>query len=113
MYATAGLDSLPRRKGGGSPDTNDEEPSNLEVGMKLFIDTGSVADVEEIAPWGVLSGATTNPTLLAKEDADPGETIQRICELIDGPVSVEVVSKTAPEMVAEGRAPPQSTGMSW
>jgi len=72
--------------------------------MKLFIDTGSVADVEEIAPWGVLSGATTNPTLLAQEDADPGETIQRICELIDGPVSVEVVSKTAPEMVAEGRA---------
>ena len=40
--------------------------------MKLFIDTGSVAEVEEIAAWGVLSGATTNPTLLAKEDGDPG-----------------------------------------
>ena len=41
--------------------------------MKLFIDTGSVAEVEEIAAWGVLSGATTNPSLLAKEqDADPG-----------------------------------------
>ena len=55
--------------------------------MKLFIDTGSVAEVEEIAAWGVLSGATTNPTLLAKEDGDPGDSIRRICELVDGPVS--------------------------
>jgi transaldolase len=73
--------------------------------MKLFIDTGSVAEVEEIAAWGVLSGATTNPTLLAKEqDADPGESIRRICELVDGPVSGEVVSDNARDMVAEGRA---------
>ncbi|HYU15241.1 MAG TPA: transaldolase family protein [Candidatus Acidoferrum sp.] len=72
--------------------------------MKLFIDTGSVAEVEEIAAWGVLSGATTNPTLLAKEEGDPGEAIRRICELVDGPVSGEVVSDTAREMVAEGRA---------
>ena len=40
--------------------------------MKLFIDTGSVAEVEEIAAWGVLSGATTNPSLLAKEDGRAG-----------------------------------------
>jgi transaldolase len=73
--------------------------------MKLFIDTGSVAEVEEIAAWGVLSGATTNPSLLAKEqDADPGESIRRICELVDGPVSAEVVSDDARAMVAEGRA---------
>ena len=72
--------------------------------MKLFIDTGSVAEVEEIAAWGVLSGATTNPTLLAKEEDDPGDAIRRICELVDGPVSGEVVSDTAREMVAEGRA---------
>jgi len=72
--------------------------------MKLFIDTGSVAEVEEIAAWGVLSGATTNPTLLAKEEGDPGEAIRRICELVDGPVSGEVVSDSAREMVAEGRA---------
>jgi transaldolase len=72
--------------------------------MKLFIDTGSVAEVEEIAAWGVLSGATTNPTLLAKEESDPGDAIRRICELVDGPVSAEVVSDTAREMVAEGRA---------
>ena len=52
----------------------------------------------------MLSGATTNPTLLAKEDGDPGDAIRRICELVDGPVSAEVVSDTAREMVAEGRA---------
>ena len=72
--------------------------------MKLFIDTGSVAEVEEIAAWGVLSGATTNPTLLAKEESDPGDAIRRICELVDGPVSAEVVSDNARDMVAEGRA---------
>jgi transaldolase len=72
--------------------------------MKLFIDTGSVAEVEEIAAWGVLSGATTNPTLLAKEPGDPGDIIRRICELVDGPTSAEVVSAEAEGMVAEGRA---------
>jgi transaldolase len=72
--------------------------------MRLFIDTGSVAEVEEIAAWGVLSGATTNPSLLAKEDGDPGEIIRRICALVGGPVSAEVVSRDARAMVAEGRA---------
>jgi transaldolase len=72
--------------------------------MRLFIDTGSVAEVEEIAAWGVLSGATTNPSLLAKEDGDPGEIVQRICELVGGPVSAEVVSQDVQGMVDEGRA---------
>ena len=72
--------------------------------MKLFIDTGSVSEVEEIAGWGVLSGATTNPTLLSKEDGDPGDIIRRICELVDGPTSAEVVSEDAEGMVSEGRA---------
>ncbi|MGB7587899.1 MAG: fructose-6-phosphate aldolase [Solirubrobacterales bacterium] len=72
--------------------------------MRLFIDTGSVAEVEEIATWGVLSGATTNPSLLAKEDGDPGEIVQRICELVGGPVSAEVVSEEARGMIDEGRA---------
>ncbi len=72
--------------------------------MKLFIDTGSVAEAEEIAAWGVLSGATTNPSLLAKEDGDPGESIKRICELVDGPTSAEVVATEPEEMVAEGQA---------
>ena len=72
--------------------------------MKLFIDSGSVEEVEEIAAWGVLSGATTNPSLLAKAEGDPGDIVRRICELVDGPVSAEVVSDQAAGMVAEGRA---------
>jgi len=72
--------------------------------MRLFIDTGSVAEVEEIAAGGVLSGATTNPSLLAKEEGDPGEIIKRICELVRGPVSAEVVSQEPQGMIDEGRA---------
>jgi transaldolase len=72
--------------------------------MRLFIDTGSVAEVEEIAAWGVLSGATTNPSLLAKEQGDPGDIIRRICDLVNGPVSAEVVSQEPQGMIEEGRA---------
>jgi transaldolase len=72
--------------------------------MKFFIDTGSVEEVEEIAAWGILSGATTNPSLLAKAEGDPGDNIKRICELVDGPTSAEVVSDTADGMIEEGHA---------
>jgi len=72
--------------------------------VRLFIDTGSVAEVQEIAAWGILAGATTNPSLLAKEDGDPGEIIRRICDLVGGPVSAEVVSSDPEGMIAEGRA---------
>jgi transaldolase len=72
--------------------------------MRFFIDTGSVAEVEEIAAWGILSGATTNPSLLAKEQADPGDIIRSICDFVNGPVSAEVVSDEAAGMIAEGRA---------
>jgi transaldolase len=72
--------------------------------MRLFIDTGSVDEVEEIAAWGVLSGATTNPSLLAKEQGDPGDIIKRICDLVHGPVSAEVVSEGPEAMIDEGRA---------
>src|SRR4029450_2527341 len=71
--------------------------------MRFFIDTGSVSEVEEIAGWGILSGATTNPSLLAKEDGEPGEIIRRICDLVGGPVSAEVVSDRAGAVVEEGR----------
>lgn len=72
--------------------------------MRLFIDTGSVAEVEEIARWGILAGATTNPSLLAKEDGDPGEIVKTICDLVGGPTSAEVVSEDPAGMIAEGRA---------
>lgn len=72
--------------------------------MRLFIDTGAVDEVEEIAQWGILSGATTNPSLLAKEQGDPGEIVRRLCDLVQGPVSAEVVSESAEGMIDEGRA---------
>ena len=72
--------------------------------MRLFIDTGSVSEVEEIARWGVLSGATTNPSLLAKEKGEPEEILRHICELVNGPVSAEVVSEEADRMIEEGYA---------
>jgi len=72
--------------------------------MRFFIDTGSVSEVEEIAAWGILSGATTNPSLLAKEEGDPGDIIRRICDLVNGPVSAEVVSDDAESMIDEGKA---------
>jgi transaldolase len=72
--------------------------------VRLFIDTGSVGEVEEIAAWGILAGATTNPSLLAKEDGDPGDIVRRICDLVGGPVSAEVVSQEPRGMIDEGRA---------
>lgn len=72
--------------------------------MKLFVDTGSVSEVAELAAWGVLSGATTNPSLLAQEQGDLDQILRRICELVDGPVSAEVVADSAGEMIAQGRA---------
>jgi len=72
--------------------------------MKLFMDTGNIKDMEKLCDIGIIDGVTTNPTLLAKEESDPGDAIRRICELVDGPVSAEVVSDNAREMIAEGRA---------
>jgi transaldolase len=71
--------------------------------MKLFIDSGHVKDIEALVPLGIIDGVTTNPSLLAKEAGDPRAIIKRICELVQGPVSAEVVSTTAAEMIAEGR----------
>jgi transaldolase len=72
--------------------------------MKLFIDTAELADIETIAGWGVLSGVTTNPTLISKVEGEPDDIYRRVCELVDGPVSAEVVSRDVASMVAEGRA---------
>ncbi len=71
--------------------------------MKLFVDTGSVKDIEPLAALGILDGATTNPSLMAKEGGDPRAIIQRICALVQGPVSAEVVATDAAGMIREGR----------
>jgi transaldolase len=71
--------------------------------MKLFVDTGNVKEVEELAALGILDGATTNPSLMAKAGGDPKQILREICRLVQGPVSGEVVSTTADEMIREGR----------
>ncbi len=71
--------------------------------MKLYIDTANLADIEEIASWGVLSGATTNPTLLSQVDGDEDDIYRRICALVGGPVSAEVVADDVPTMISEGQ----------
>jgi len=71
--------------------------------MKLFIDSGSLKDIEPLVPLGIIDGVTTNPSLLAKESGDPRAIIKQICRLVQGPVSAEVVATDAPGMIREGR----------
>jgi len=71
--------------------------------MKLFIDTADLADIETIAGWGVLAGVTTNPTLLSKVEGEADEIYLRVCELVDGPISAEVVAEARGDMVEEGK----------
>jgi transaldolase len=70
--------------------------------MKLFIDTADVAEIREAQSWGILDGVTTNPSLAAKTGRDFEPLVHEICTIVDGPVSAEVVSTDAPEMVEEG-----------
>lgn len=69
--------------------------------MKLFIDTANIDEIKEIASWGILEGVTTNPSLIAKEGRVFKEVIKEITEIVDGPISAEVVSLKAEEMVKE------------
>ena len=71
--------------------------------MKIFLDTASLKDIREAHELGVLDGVTTNPTLLAKESGDPEQVLLEICQLVEGPVSAEVVATDAEGMVKEGR----------
>ena len=71
--------------------------------MKLFVDTAHVPDIEALLPLGIVDGVTTNPSLLAREGGDPDAILRAICGLMQGPVSAEVVSTAAREMVDEGR----------
>ncbi len=69
--------------------------------MKIFIDTASVKEIKEAVALGVIDGVTTNPTLIAKENREASELIKEICSLVAGPVSAEVISLQAEEMVKE------------
>ncbi len=71
--------------------------------MKIFLDSANLEDLKKVAPWGIIDGVTTNPSLIAKEGVPIEEQIRRICDIIDGDVSAEVIATTAKEMIEEGR----------
>ena len=70
--------------------------------MKLFIDTGNIKEIETFAALGIIDGVTTNPSLLAKETGDFRQNLKRICDIVKGPVSGEVVSTDFAGMIREG-----------
>ena len=72
--------------------------------MKIFVDTADLDEIRELASWGIIDGVTTNPTLMAKSGRSFSEIIKEIFTLVDGPISLEVVSEKADEMVTEAKA---------
>jgi transaldolase len=70
--------------------------------MKYFIDTADVAEIREAASWGLIDGVTTNPSLVAKTGRPYHEVLKEICDIVDGPISAEVVATEAAAMVEEG-----------
>ena len=71
--------------------------------MKFFIDTANIEEIQQASAWGMVDGVTTNPSLVAKEGREFKGLIKEICELVDGPVSAEVVSLDAEGMVKEAQ----------
>ncbi|HBF76927.1 MAG TPA: fructose-6-phosphate aldolase, partial [Clostridiaceae bacterium] len=71
--------------------------------MKIFIDTANVNEIREANSWGVISGVTTNPSLIAKEGRDFKEVVKEITSIVDGPISAEVISLDHEGMVKEAR----------
>ena len=71
--------------------------------MKFFVDTAEIAAIAELNDLGMVDGVTTNPSLILKSGRDIIEVTREIAELVDGPVSAEVVALEAEAMIAEGR----------
>ncbi len=71
--------------------------------MKFFVDTAHVEDIRAAVRLGVVSGVTTNPSLMAKEGRNPADVIREIAAIVDGPISAEVIALDAENMVKEGR----------
>src|SRR5262245_45342366 len=71
--------------------------------MKIFIDSGDIAEIKEAQAMGVIDGVTTNPSLLAKGGRPTRAAIGEICEIVDGPVSAEVLAVDREGILREGR----------
>ncbi len=71
--------------------------------MKFFLDTANLDELKAGARWGIVDGVTTNPSLIAKEGIAIDEQIRKICDIIDGDISAEVVATDSEQMLVEGR----------
>lgn len=71
--------------------------------MRIFIDSANIEEIREINSMGFLAGVTTNPTLVAREKKDYKTVIKEICDIVDGPISAEVIGLTYDEMINEAR----------
>lgn len=71
--------------------------------MKFFLDTANLEELKAGARWGIIDGVTTNPSLIAKEGVAMEDQIRKICAIIDGDISAEVVATDADAMLVEGR----------
>jgi transaldolase len=71
--------------------------------MKFFVDTAEVSEIAELNAFGLVDGVTTNPSLILKSGRDILEVTKEICDLVEGPVSAEVVATEAAAMIEEGR----------
>lgn len=71
--------------------------------MKLFIDTANIDEIKEVSEWGVICGVTTNPSLIAREGRIFEEVVKEITDIVDGPISAEVISLDSEGMLKEAR----------
>src|SRR6056300_1442574 len=71
--------------------------------MKFFVDTADIAQIKELNDLGMVDGVTTNPSLIMKSGRDILEVTKEICDMVEGPVSAEVVAMEYDEMIKEGR----------
>ncbi len=70
--------------------------------MQFFIDTGDIEEIKEAVKWGLIDGVTTNPSIIAKTGRTQEEVIKDICDIVDGPISAEVISTDVDGMIKEG-----------
>ncbi len=71
--------------------------------MEIFIDTANIDEIKKYSKFGIVDGVTTNPALIAKEGKNFNDVLEEICDIIDGPISAEVVSTDAKKMIKEGK----------
>ena len=72
--------------------------------MKLFIDTADITQIKDAWSWGIIDGVTTNPSHVAKTGRKAADVYRDICEVVDGPISLETIALDAPGIITEGRA---------